>query len=218
MSMSSSSAPEAPLLQLHQAVKHYGRRRVLSIEHLALHRGERLLVLGANGSGKSTLLRVMAGVASLSAGRLERSAHYESLRVCLLPQAGGLLGDLTLADNLRQWALLTGAAPLPDLARQWYLREFDLLPYLDTRCRDLSGGFQRLAALACALSTRPQGLFADEPLSGIDAGHAKVTTDRLGDERLGLQFLVVTGHDPNLLPSASRTLRLMDGQPTEAAT
>jgi ABC-type multidrug transport system ATPase subunit len=174
-------------------------------------------VLGANGSGKSTLLRVMAGVACLTAGRVERSATYESLRVCFLPQAGGLLGDLTLADNLRQWALLTGTAPPPDLARQWYLREFDLLPYLDTRCRDLSGGFQRLAALACALSTRPHGLFADEPLSGIDAEHAKVMIDGLGDQRLGLQFLVVTGHDPGQLPSASRMLKLVDGQPTQAA-
>jgi ABC-type multidrug transport system ATPase subunit len=216
MSTPSSSGLE-PLLRLCETVKTYGRRRVLAIDHLALHRGEQMLVLGANGSGKSTLLRVMAGVARPSAGLVERTAEYEALRVCFLPQAGGLVPDLTLAENLRQWALLTGTRPPPDLARQWYLREFDLLPYLDTRCRDLSGGFQRLAALACALSTRPNGLFADEPLSGIDAGHAQAMIEGLGDARLELQFLVVTGHDEGQLPSATRRLTLVDGQP-EVAT
>lgn len=212
MSMSSSSAPEAPLLALHEAVKRYGRRRVLAVPQLTLRRGDRLLVTGANGSGKSTLLRVLAGVTQLTSGRVEWSLAYGSLRVCFLPQAGGLQPDLTLADNLRQWMLLTGATAGPDLARQWFLREFDLLPYLDTRCRNLSGGFQRLAGLACALATRPDGLFVDEPLAGIDTAHARVLVDGLAATAASLQFLIVSSHDAADLPAATRLLRLVDGE------
>jgi ABC-type multidrug transport system ATPase subunit len=218
MSTSNSPGLEPPLLRLREAVKQYGSRRVLAMRALDLYRGDRLLVTGANGSGKSTLMRAMAGVTNLSSGSVERSDGYESLRVCFLPQAGGLNTDLTLADNLHQWMLLTGAGPLPDLARQWFIREFDLLPYLDTRCRDLSGGFQRLAALACAFATRPDGLYVDEPLAGIDTGHTKVLVEGLGAAQQTLQFLVVTSHDAGDLPSATRTLSLVDGQIEEAAT
>ena len=213
MSMLTSSATEPALVALHDAVKCYGRRRVLALPRFELRRGDCVLVTGANGSGKSTLLRVLAGVARLSEGRIARSGTYETLRVCYLPQSGGLHTHLTLADNLRLWAVLMGVREPRDLARQWYLRGFDLLPYLDTPCRELSGGFQRLAALACALATGPDGLFVDEPLAGIDEGHARVLVDGLAAAQSGLHFLVVTSHSAADLPSASRHLKLVDGAP-----
>lgn len=211
--MSTSSATEPALITLDGAVKHYGRRRVLALPSLELRRGDAMLITGANGSGKSTLLRVLAGVTRLSAGSVQRSPLYESLRVCYLPQSGGLHTDLTLAANLRHWALLTGSRLPHDLARQWYMRGFDLLPFLDTPCRELSGGFQRLAALACALATQPSGLFVDEPLAGIDEVHAQTMISGLAAAQAELHFLVVTSHTVADLPSATRQLALVEGEP-----
>ena len=213
MSTEPSFATEQPLIALRSVAKRYGTRTVLEVPTYDLGRGDCVLISGPNGSGKSTLLRVLAGVASASEGSVERSPDYEALDVCYLPQSGGLHLNLTLADNFRLWLRLFGRTEPEHLAAQWYVHGFDLLPFLGARCRDLSGGFQRLAALACVLATRPQGLFIDEPLSGIDGAHARVMVDGLATASAELRFMVITGHSPADFPAANRHLALIDGRP-----
>jgi energy-coupling factor transporter ATP-binding protein EcfA2 len=82
---------------------------------------------------------------------------------------------------------------------------------LGTKCSDLSGGFQRLAALACALSTRPDGLLLDEPLSGIDGPHAEALVGGLADALERLRFMVVTSHFADDVAAANRVVDLTAG-------
>jgi ABC-type multidrug transport system ATPase subunit len=212
MSTEASYATE-PLIALRGVAKRYGARTVLQMPAFELGRGDCVLVSGPNGCGKSTLLRVLAGVASATEGSVERSAEYETLKVCYLPQSGGLHLNLTLADNFRLWLRLLGRPEPERLAAQWYVSGFDLLPFMGTRCRDLSGGFQRLAALACVLATRPEGLFIDEPLSGIDGEHARVMVQGLASASAQLRFLVITSHSPADFPAAKRHVALLEGRP-----
>lgn len=213
MSLPASTATERPLVALHEAEKRYGRRTVLRIDRFELRRGDSVVIIGANGSGKSTLLRMLSGVAEPTSGRVEHGTDYDALKVCFVPQAGGLLPGLTLTDNLRAWQRLVGSPGPDELSTQWYLQDFDLQPFLHTRCGDLSGGFQRLAALACALSTQPDGLFIDEPLSGIDSGHARLLVQGLEAAMSDLQFLVVTDHTAANFAKAMRVMDLSPGGP-----
>jgi ABC-2 type transport system ATP-binding protein len=213
MSLPASTATERPLVSLHEAEKRYGRHTVLRIDRFELRRGDSVVIIGPNGSGKSTLLRLLSGVAEPTSGRVERGADYDALKVCFVPQVGGLQPGLTLTDNLRAWQRLVGGPGPGELSTQWYLQGFDLQPFLHTRCGDLSGGFQRLAALACALSTQPNGLFIDEPLSGIDSGHAHRLVQGLEAAMRDLQFLVVTGHTAADFAKATRVVDLSPGGP-----
>lgn len=211
MSLSASTDTDPALVTLLEAEKRYGRRTVLRVDHFELRRGDSLVITGPNGSGKSTLMRLLSGVSALSSGYIRRSAGFDTLKVCYVPQAGGLQLNLSLWDNLRIWQQLVGDQEPADLATQWYMQGFDLLPFLRVRCGELSGGFQRLAALACALSTRPEGLFVDEPLSGIDATHARVLVRGLAAAMSDLQFLVVTSHASTDFTQATRVLNLSPG-------
>ena len=208
MSSQHSCAADTPLVVLREAEKRYGDQTVLRVDKLELNRNDWLLIAGPNGSGKSTLMRVLSGVATLSSGSVIRSSEFDSLKICYVPQSGGLHLNLTLADNLRMWHCLVGSAEPENLAQQWYVQGFELQRYLHSRSGDLSGGFQRLAALACALATKPDGLFVDEPLSGIDAPHARVIVQGLATAMTDLSFLVVTGHSVADFSGANRVIDL----------
>lgn len=203
-----SCAVDPPLVALQNAEKRYGDRTVLRVDKFNLNWKDLLLITGPNGSGKSTLMRVLAGVSTLSSGTVIHSAKFDSLKTCYVPQFGGLHLNLSVADNLRLWYCLVGSEEPENLAEQWYIQHFDLQGRLHSRCGDLSGGFQRLAALACALATRPDGLFVDEPLSGIDAPHAKMLVHGLGTAMADLSFLVVTGHSATEISQANRVIDL----------
>lgn len=208
-----SSSSEPPLIALAQAEKRYGSKVVLRVERLELHRGQHLLITGPNGSGKSTLMRVLSGVAQLSEGRIVRAPEYDSLRICFVPQSGGLYQNLTLADNIRLLARLLGTTEPRAVADEWYIRGFGLERHLHQRCGELSGGFQRLAAIACAFATRPHGLFVDEPLGGIDAPHAAAFHEGIETALRDLAFLVMTNHSAEGFPPEARVVELQGEVP-----
>lgn len=172
-----------------------------------------LLIVGANGSGKSTLLRMLAGVTRPSSGRVEHAPGFDSLDIAYVPQFGGAHPNLSVAENLRQALRLRGRTVPERLQRHWYVGGLGLDAHLDKRFRDLSGGFQRLAALACALVVEPGALFIDEPLSGIDEQHAQTLADGLSAAMSHLDLLVLSGHSTADFPPARRRIELGGGEP-----
>lgn len=212
MSGQPSCASSAPLVTLQDATKCYRGRTVLRLPELEIRQGDSMLIIGANGSGKSTLLRVLAGVTTLSSGHARHHDAFDALEVGYVPQMGGLHPGLTVAENLGLAIQLRGRQPPDHLAQRWYVRGLDLEPLMNTCFGDLSGGFQRLAALCCALATEPRGLFVDEPLSGIDAAHARQVVDGLSAAMSHLDVLVVTSHTPSDFPFVRRVVELESGE------
>ncbi len=211
MSGPPSFADRPPLVALRQACKRYRGRTVLELEAFDLHHGDSLLIIGANGSGKSTLLRLLAGVTALSSGTVQHSAAFDALNIGYVPQSGGLQPNLSVADNLRLSVRLRGRREPDRLAQRWYVGGLDLEPHLHTRFRDLSGGFQRLAALSCVLAGEPAALFVDEPLSGVDAHHGHQIVEGLAAAMSHLEVLVLTSHAARDFPSANRVVGLRAG-------
>ncbi|WP_409328437.1 ABC transporter ATP-binding protein [Trujillonella humicola] len=133
--------------------------------------GEVFALLGVNGAGKTSALEVVEGLARPSAGRVrvlgrdpltERAAVRPSLGVLL--QAGGLPGDLTVAETVRFWAgTLTSPRPVAEA-----LSQVGLTGRADVAVRSLSGGERRRLDLSLALLGRPRVVVLDEPSTGLD--------------------------------------------------
>lgn len=181
-------------------------------------------VMGPSGSGKSTLLHCLSGLDTVDAGTVrvggtEITGLPERLltrlrreRVGFVFQAYNLLPTLTARENIVLPLELTGRRPDPG--------HFDAVvallglgDRLEHRPSQLSGGQAQRVAVARALITRPDVVFADEPTGNLDR--------RTGRELLGLlrrsvselgQTVVMVTHDPAAAACTDRVLMLADGR------
>lgn len=179
------------LVRLDNVAKRYGRESVLQISELRLWRHQTILLHGSNGSGKSTLLRLIAGISTLGGGNISYHPILKKARLGFLPQTGGLYHDLTVEQNLHLRRRLFGLAYLP-AKNLWYLEETGLSALLHKRVVELSGGYQRLTAVAAVLHATPRWLLLDEPFTGIDAETVGVIREGLGRLLPKLDLFVVT--------------------------
>ena len=179
--------------------------------------GEILSVRGPNGAGKTTLLRLLAGLASLDGGEGEvLGCDLRRDRRALRPQVG-LLGhelmlyeDLTVVENLRFFAALSGASPAEWRAA---LDRMEVAARLaDVPLRRLSAGQQKRVAVATLALRRPRLWLLDEPHAGLDeAGRAAV--DRLLRDAAGsgATVLLASHEAPAAGGVATRTVYLAGG-------
>jgi ATP-binding cassette subfamily F protein uup len=181
------------LLDSHLA---YGDRPLLDGAQLAVRAGERVGLIGRNGTGKSTLLRVIAGLAQLDDGEVQRR---DGLRITFVEQEPVLPESPTLRDSLlARAALEPDAAHLhADEREQWrmearlteFMQRFDLDP--DRAPATSSGGERKRAALALALALQPDLLMLDEPTNHLDIEGI----ERLEELLLKLPACIVITHD-----------------------
>jgi branched-chain amino acid transport system ATP-binding protein len=152
----------------------YGQGDVLHGVDLAVDAGQVVAVLGPNGAGKSTLLKVIAGfvrpgsgVVRLGGADVVGASPSELARCGLywLPEGRAVFPSLTVAENLR---LASGG---PERAGQEFEAAFTAFPRLAERrtqaAGTMSGGEQRMLALARAFLAEPLVLLLDEPSLGL---------------------------------------------------
>lgn len=153
-----------------------GGRRVLHDVSLDIAPGEVTALLGPNGAGKSTLVLAAAGAIKPTSGSVKlgeeeltkrRPEKVRQAGLAVVPEGRRLLGQLTVADNLR---VATYALP-PEDAANGIDYALELFPELKQRWtalgRSLSGGQQQMVVLAQALVSRPRVLFVDELSLGL---------------------------------------------------
>ena len=167
-----------PVLRVEGLYASYGAVQVLRSVDLAVERGEIVALLGTNGAGKSTILRCISGVMRPDAGRvfiddeeITGMAPEDTVRrgICQVPGGRGLLPSLTIDENLRM-----GAYPIrKDKARvkAGFEKVYTAFPRLAERrtqaAGTMSGGEQRMLALARAFLAEPLVLLLDEPSLGL---------------------------------------------------
>ncbi|WRZ16498.1 ABC transporter ATP-binding protein [Streptomyces sp. NBC_00341] len=195
---------------------------------LALPRGSFTAVMGPSGSGKSTFLQCAAGLdrptaGSVSLGGTEITGMSENKltelrrsRLGFVFQAFNLLPSLTVEQNvvlpMRLAGQRTGSARSRREAAEMLAR-VGLGDKGNRRPGQLSGGQQQRVAVARALVTRPDVIFADEPTGALDTTTAAEILQLLRHavDTLGATVVMVT-HDPVAAAYADHVLFLADGE------
>jgi ABC-2 type transport system ATP-binding protein len=167
--MTEPAIDDSPVVEVDGVVKQFGGRRALDGIDLRVRRGQVYGLLGPNGSGKTTLIRCLVGLVRPDAGTVRvlgrRMPDLGVLgRVGYMTQAAALYPDLSVAENLRFFAAISGGGEGVDDA----LRFVELEDRRDSVIATLSGGMRTRASLACALVHRPDLLLLDEPTVGVD--------------------------------------------------
>lgn len=205
----------------------FGERRVLDGASLSLRRGEMTALVGANGSGKSTLLRVLSGHLLPDSGALAMSGHdvvgaapEELVRLGITLASGSrpVFPDLTVQQNLHvgTWTCEGGRRARLEQATAALDRFPELAPLAHAPAGTLSGGEQRLLALAASLLTRPRVLLADEVTLGLSpTARARALATLRAAANAGASVLVVEHELRDVLPLTDRVLVLDRGRLTE---
>ncbi|TFV29935.1 ABC transporter ATP-binding protein [Streptomyces sp. T1317-0309] len=224
----SSTALTAPAAGASDLTKTYGKgeTRVTALHAVSVEftRGRFTAVMGPSGSGKSTLMHCMAGLAPVTSGSTRiGGVELSSLndrqltqlrreKVGFVSQGFNLLPTLTALANITLPLRLTGQQP--DAA--WLatvVATLGLEGRLAHRPMELSGSQQQRIAVARALASRPQIVFADEPTRNLDSRSGAEVLGLLRDsvQELGQTVVMVT-HDPMAAAHADRVVFLADGR------
>jgi putative ABC transport system ATP-binding protein len=180
-------------------------------------------VMGPSGSGKSTLMHCMAGLDSLTSGRVwigaeeisgmpeRRLTKLRRDQIGFVFQAFNLLPVLAAADNITLPLDIAGRRP----DREWLESTIDIVGLHDRLSHlpsELSGGQQQRVAIARALAGRPQIVFADEPTGNLDSKSSAEILDllRRSVAEFGQTVVMVT-HDPVAASYSDRVVFLSDG-------
>ena len=197
---------------------------------LALPAGQFTAIMGPSGSGKSTLMHCLAGLDTLTSGQVfvgdtdlaslsdrERTILRRD-RLGFVFQSFNLLPTLTAEENITLPADLAGRTPDPAWLAE-VVAKLNLRDRLGHRPSELSGGQQQRVAVARALISRPDVVFADEPTGALDqkAGIELLRFLRAVVDELGQTVVMVT-HDPGAAAYADRVVFLVDGAIVEELT
>ncbi|MER5945773.1 ABC transporter ATP-binding protein [Streptomyces sp. NPDC001904] len=217
-----------PAARATDLTKVYGKgdTRVTALDAVSVDfaRGRFTAVMGPSGSGKSTLMHCMAGLDSLSSGSARiggvelaslTDRELTALRrekVGFVFQGFNLLPTQTALENMTLPLRLAGRKP--DAA--WLdtvVATVGLADRLAHRPAQLSGGQQQRVAVARALVSRPDIVFADEPTGNLDSRSGAEVLGFLRDSVRDLgQTVVMVTHDPVAAAHADRVVFLSDGR------
>ncbi|MDN5796320.1 MAG: ABC transporter ATP-binding protein [Intrasporangium sp.] len=218
----------APAARTHSLTKLYGSGpsavRALDDVSIEFAVGQLTAVMGPSGSGKSTLMHCLAGLDTPTSGRVwlgdtdltglgDRALTLlRRRRVGFVFQSLNLLPMLSAQQNMLLPLRLAGRRP----DREWMTHVIEALRLadrLDHRPSELSGGQQQRVAVARALLTRPDVIFADEPTGALDSqtGAQMLSFLRTSVRELDQTVVMVT-HDPRAATYADRVVLLADGK------
>lgn len=158
----------------------YGKITALHELTLQVNPGEILGFLGPNGAGKSTTVKILAGMLKPTAGRasvagFDVTTHPLEVkkRIGYVPEAAALYESLTAREYLQLVSALHHQ-PFDDARRRIgdLLEQLDLAAAMDQRLSEFSKGMKQKVLIVSALLHRPEVVFLDEPLTGLDASAA----------------------------------------------
>jgi len=216
-----------PAARMDRVSKSYGIGNVavvaLDSVSIDIEPGTFTAVMGPSGSGKSTLLHCLAGLEPVSEGQVyigrtalqglndRQLTTLRRDRIGFIFQAFNLLPALTAAGNIALVQDIAGRRTEPD----WWntvIEAVGLRDRLDHRPSQLSGGQQQRVAVARALVSRPDIVFADEPTGNLDSRSGAQLLDllRRSVREFGQTIVMVT-HDPAAAGYADRAVFLADG-------
>jgi branched-chain amino acid transport system ATP-binding protein len=224
--VSTATSPDSrPLLELRDVQAGYGPFRALFGVSLSVRDGSVLALLGSNGSGKTTVARVCSGLIKPTEGKfffdgkdVTRARAYRLARqgIAHAPEGRSVFASLTVEENL---LLSLRRALGRSRVAGGLARAYEMFPPLGKRRRQiagtLSGGEQRMLALARVLADPPRLLVCDE----LSLGLAPIVVDEVYKtlktiRDAGTTLLIVEQHVAHALSIADDVAVLVKGRVT----
>jgi putative ABC transport system ATP-binding protein len=219
---------EPPAARAVDAVKIYGQgdTAVAALDGVTLEvpRAHYTAIMGPSGSGKSTLMHCMAGLDALTSGQVfvgdqdlgDLSEDELTLlrrdRIGFVFQAFNLVPTLNAQENIVLPLSLAGRKPDPEWLDN-VVSTTGLADRLTHRPSELSGGQQQRVAVARALASRPEIIFADEPTGNLDSRAGAEILDFMRRAVRDMhQTIVMVTHDPVAASYADTAVFLVDGK------
>ena len=222
--------PATPILEAKSVHKTYGRGsgayEALRGVDLAIAPGEAVAILGKSGSGKSTLMHLLAGLDKPTAGtinfhgrplgamREKAMANFRSQHVGFIFQQFFLQPTLSVRENVVLPLKIAGMGRRQRNAKaQAALQKVGLTEWANHRATDLSGGQKQRAAIARAIVSAPDIIFADEPTGNLDSETGRTVMKALFElqKSEGITLIIVT-HDADVARLCRRHVRIADGR------
>ena len=203
-----------------------GASQVVALDHVDVDftGGQFTAIMGPSGSGKSTLMHLLAGLDSASAGQAflgdteitslndDGLTNLRRTRLGFVFQSFNLLPTLTAEQNILLPLELAGRRVDRAVFNE-LTTSLGLTDRLRHRPSQLSGGQQQRVAVARAMMSDPEVVFADEPTGALDqrTGTALLEYLQRRSRQHGQTIIMVT-HDPKAAAYADRVLMLLDGR------
>jgi len=219
-------------IQVRNLHKSYGSNKVLRGLNLQIPEGEITVIVGGSGSGKSVLLKHLTGLSRPDSGEIlidgrDITPLPESVlfslrqRIAMIFQSGGLLGSMTVGENVALGLLEHKLAPREKIAG--IVREKLALVRLEGKENEmpanLSGGMKKRVSIARALTLSPELILYDEPTAGLDPPMAEAIDDLILDlsRELKVTSVVVTHDLTSVFKLADTINMLYEGTIIESA-
>ncbi|CAG9197698.1 putrescine ABC transporter ATP binding subunit [Paraburkholderia tropica] len=214
-------------VQVVDVVKKFGDTTAVKGVNLSVKKGELFALLGSSGCGKSTLLRMLAGLETVTSGKIlidgEDLATLPPYRrpVNMMFQSYALFPHMTVESNvgfgLRQEGVKKGE--LKDRVDN-VLELVQMTRFAKRKPHQLSGGQQQRVALARSLVKRPKLLLLDEPMSALDKQIRQRTQIELVNilDKVGVTCIMVTHDQEEAMTMAGRLAVMSEGEIVQLGT
>lgn len=185
-----------------------------------------MVIFGPSGCGKSTLLHVLLGLEPPTKGKViffgkdlyagtseDDRAQFRKEHIGTVYQQANWIKSLSVLENVAFPLMLVGENKLTSLERAFEsLRLLKMDHWADYSPSELSGGQQQRAALARAMITQPDVIFADEPTGNLDFESGQNLMQLLRElNNIGKTIVMVT-HDMEYIKYAKSAVNLRDGR------
>ena len=200
---------------------------VLNNLHIAVERGEILVLMGPSGSGKSTLLNILGTLDSDFSGSLiideldlSNTVDITSIRrqkLGFIFQFHHLLPEFTILENLLIPQMITeNYSNVPQDAIIGMLKFIGLEERMNHYPNEISGGERQRVAVMRAMINNPCIILADEPTGNLDRDNSQKMLKLIANLKVKYkQSFIIATHDQTTLDIADRVLYLKDGKITK---
>jgi branched-chain amino acid transport system ATP-binding protein len=185
-----------------------GTANILRDAHLEVKPGAMCGLIGRNGAGKTTFMRSVMGALPVQAGRIDLDHidllkvpphHRAHMGVGYMPEDRRLVPDFTTQENVLLPAWSTEMTDAEDRLQWIYKLMPEVRQFAERPATQLSGGQQKLVALARALMCGSKLLMLDEPFEGVAPALARRLAEVLSDLKgEGLSVLLAESNERHL--------------------
>jgi putrescine transport system ATP-binding protein len=214
-------------VQIVDVVKKFGETVAVKGVSLSVKKGELFALLGSSGCGKSTLLRMLAGLETVTSGKIlidgEDLAHLPPYRrpTNMMFQSYALFPHMTVESNVA-FGLKQEGVPKAELRERVHaaLELVQMGRFAQRKPHQLSGGQQQRVALARSLVKRPKLLLLDEPMSALDKQIRQRTQIELVNilDQVGVTCIMVTHDQEEAMTMAGRLAVMSEGEIVQTGT